>query len=675
MNLGALASSELDYGFSGIHSKFFHRDDSKSKSELCELVKAIEDLDLVSIDVASEKWANNREILVKGICALESRKSTPLDSALESAFKQLTPHAIDDLLKALAVASIKEKNERLADSGLNYLSLDQIDEIFKENSKKTSTVKDFAEFLHKNYPESPDSALKKSFWLEMKRIFSFIINFIPNLINTFLIAFSLYDIGKEPQSAWEASALLDVYYKFVMIPAAIVVVVSFLLPSIGASVYAITLGVLLATATALIVYIKWLRPCPASLPHCQNLTLDAKLGYLTPVIGREEEIQKLVSLFTSLDDNSSRHALLVGSSGVGKTEIVRGLAQRIAQGDVPKQLLGKKIFVINTASLVQGGMWGYADQMNVLMNRIKGYEKEVVFFFDEIHVALKNKSCLSDFLKPLLDRGKIHCIAATTTEEFNKYIKGSSEKPGDPAFARRFEKIDVEDMTDGDTKRVLQALSRDSSRSVHIEDSALDTIIEKTKAFVATQSETALKRHQPAFAVEVLTHAVNTVAASHDPTFQPLDLTEKKSTLDSLRQSLTAHCNNFRSHTNEGRDLIEKIQNLEEEILQLEKQNSENNTLIKDVKTLLALQKQHLQAVGNLAKEALNADEKIQKQRLKHLFFETEYYLPGLQKMIEEIKKQVCSESFRVSVDSLLVEKIIDEMIRKDEQVVKEEKV
>jgi len=599
--------------------------------------------------------------VVEAVEYFQAHPSKELERALKKFFQDSEADKVNGILEAIAYKGLINNNFELHKQCLALVTSEKLNEILRTKSDELDDMHKLVDLLAKTLPKKPGSTLKKSFILKLKRFFAFILNFIPNLINTFLIAFSLNDIGKEPQSAWEASAMLEIYWKFFMIPATIVIVLNFVLPPLGASIYAIATVIVLILLAALIIYVKWLRPCPSNLPHSHNLTEQAKLGYLSPVIGREDEIQRLISIFTDMNDNTVRHALFVGPSGVGKTEIVKGLAQRIALGDVPKSLKNKKVFVVNTAGLVQGGMYGFADQMNFLVNRIKGYEKEVILFFDEIHVALKNNSCLSDFLKPLLDRGRIHCIAATTTEEFNRYIRGSAQYPGDPAFARRFEIIEVNDMSKDDTKRVLQGVVQDSSRGIMVENAVLDYVIERTNEISKSMFEERFKRHQPALAVEVLTQAINQVSASYQAPFLPVDYSEKVSKLASLKQSLTNGSTTLRPYTDEGREVFKEIARLEGEI-------AEENKRIQDKRSKLQLFKKYHEFIkkknielGDEARKVMSA-ERNREFSIKQYFWEYQYLLPQIERVLEELKDEVSDDNFKVAVDTSLIDEIIGKM-------------
>lgn len=606
-----------------------------------------------------ESSFKNIRLLAKGFKKLYHNNA---DSKLKKNFKLFFDRAkleiLDEFLNIVASIGLKEKNLGLHESALSYLSYDRLQEIFTHKEKvfgeTYASIEELASNVSKYFSEPPVSKAKTSLLIEIKRGLSLILNFIPNIINTFLIAFSLYDIGKEPQTAWEASAMLDVYYKFIMIPSAIIVVLSVILPFVGFKLYAIAAGVILICSLALFVYVKWFRPCPNRLPYCVNLTEDVKLGRISTVVGRNDEIDKLVALFSSLDSNNSQHAILVGPSGIGKTEVVKGFAQRIAQPNstIPQKLRNKKIFVINTASLVQGGKWGYADQLTYLLNKVKGYENEVIFFFDEIHAAFKNSknSALSDYLKPILDRGKIHCIAATTTEEYKKYI----EK--DIAFKRRFQRINVGEMKNNTVKEVLQTLVKESSDNVYVEEEAIDAIIKKTNKLKKKEDAS---EQQPAYAVQILTHAMKKVAASTDINAEPPKLVELKAELNSLKSNMSSHSDLFPTSP-KGRILFAKIQKIEKEIKMIEGALSTKKAKIeKFKKTFSELKEKN----DELKKEAFKGLKNRQNNKsLKHFYWQYAYTIPQLQKVLNDLKIEINDEHIKIAVDEKLIEEVLMEI-------------
>jgi len=617
-----------------------------------------------------DAWKLDKKSLVKAFIYLHLNKSKNLENSFKTLFVEIDSEKLDEFLQSLVFQCLKQGKNKIHQYALSLISFDKLESILESKGdgfgEELQTVKDLASTVSKYYKEPQGSKAKKSFLLEIKRSFSFVLNFIPNVINTFMIAFSLYDIGKDPQSAWEASALLDVYYKFIMIPAAIVVVLNCILPPLGLGIYGIAAAIVLVLLVALVIYVKWLRPCPNRLPHCTNLTEDSRLGHLAPVVGREDEIGKLVNLFSNLDNNLSRHAILVGPSGVGKTEIVKGLAQKIAEGkDIPKSLRNKKIFVINTASLVQGGMYGYADQLTYLMNRVKGYENEVIFFFDEIQAALKEKSCLSDFLKPILDRGKIHCIAATTTKEYNKYILK------DLAFARRFEKVNITEMGDDDVKEVLQTLIRDSKDGALVDDTSLDSIITKTNSI----KEKALKENsqseyqQPAFSVQVLTHAIKKVSTTSDSNSTPPELIAKRSKSNALKISMSRNVH-FRPTTPDGKKILAEIQKLDEEIDQDEDALKVKRNEITLFKKLFAELKNKQSNMKKMATVALKKKRKYQVKELKKFYLEYEYIVPQLKKLIDKLKNKINDDHHKINVDDALIDEVLREIQENEKQIV-----
>ena len=158
----------------------------------------------------------------------------------------------------------------------------------------------------------------------------------------------------------------------------------------------------------------------------RDITEDAKNGKIDPVIGRDEEIRSITRV---LSRKTKNNPVLIGEPGVGKTAIVEGLALRIRKGDVPASLKNKKIWELDIASLIAGAKYRgeFEERLKNVLNEIKKSEGEIILFIDEIHMIVgtgaEGAMDTSNILKPMLARGEIHVIGATTLNEYRKYIE------------------------------------------------------------------------------------------------------------------------------------------------------------------------------------------------------------------------------------------------------------
>ena len=219
----------------------------------------------------------------------------------------------------------------------------------------------------------------------------------------------------------------------------------------------------------------------------RNITNEVKKNKIDPVIGRDEEIRNIV---TVLARKTKNNVILLGEPGVGKTAILEGLAQRIVKNDVPSTLKDKEIFELDMGALVAGAKYQgeFEERLKAVLNKIKESNHKIILFIDEIHLIVgagrtQGAMDASNMLKPMLARGDIDCIGATTLKEYQEYI----EK--DRALERRFQPVMVEEPSKEDTLSILRGLKSrfESHHGVHITDNALVAAVNYSVRYITNR--------------------------------------------------------------------------------------------------------------------------------------------------------------------------------------------
>lgn len=225
-------------------------------------------------------------------------------------------------------------------------------------------------------------------------------------------------------------------------------------------------------------------PQQAIEKYTTDFTKLASDGKLDPVIGRDEEIRRTIQV---LSRRTKNNPVLIGNPGVGKTAIVEGLAERIVSGDVPENLLKKKLLSLDMGALMAGAMFRgqFEARFKAILKAVKDADGGIILFIDELHTLVgagKGEGSMDagNLLKPMLARGELHCLGATTLDEYRQYI----EK--DPALARRFQPVYVDEPTVDDTISILRGLKEkyEGHHGVRIADSALVAAVKLSNRYI-----------------------------------------------------------------------------------------------------------------------------------------------------------------------------------------------
>ncbi len=376
----------------------------------------------------------------------------------------------------------------------------------------------------------------------------------------------------------------------------------------------------------------------------QELVGLARRNKLDPVIGRDSEIRNVIRI---LSRKTKNNPVLIGEPGVGKTAIAEGLALRIVAGDVPDSLKDRKVFSLDMGALVAGAKYRgeFEERLKAVLNEIKNSNGQILLFIDELHTIVgagKTDGAMDagNLLKPMLARGELHCIGATTLNEYRQYI----EK--DPALERRFQPVMVDEPTVEDTISILRGLKEryEVFHGVKIHDNALISAAILSNRYITD-------RFLPDKAIDLIDEACATIRTEMDSMPTELDVISRKIVQLEIEEAA----------------LKKESDSISQEHLEeIRKELSELREKFNAMKAKWENEKNDISAVQKLREqiEAVGADiEKAEREYDLNKAAELKYgRLPQLQKQLEELEH---TAEHGVDEDKLLRDKVTEEEIAK----------
>ncbi len=580
--------------------------------------------------------AHRETLAEKVLLAVHATKPLSLQREIEA----LTPQQLKDLLDEIVLDLQPKELDRLA----AMIPLETLEAAvraqYPEHVNALQTAKEMLQEA-KYYLATTECKASPT----LKAHLASILNALISILESFLTAFGIANFFKAPENAMDAEFKSQ---KIMMLLSLFAMLSGILLPLLGPTFGASVIGGVLLSLSALSLIYPFFKPQASRLPMGENWTGQLQQGTLFVVDGRKKTLDEIARALIA-GKQTKTHAMLLGKTGIGKTATARAFVQAVERGDYP-ELLGKQIFYFNTADLFGGTeMFSYANKIFAQISEAMGRHREnFILIFDEIHMACQKteQGALSDQLKTFLDPGVDnfpYVIGITTEEEYYQEIYANNA-----AFARRFQRIVIENTDELETVKILSNAFLKQSPATLLEPNALRTLLRKTKeAFGETLQ-------QPATSLKILSQCINRTTATQ------ASVLEKR--VEEIRDRIQALYAQDAGQLPYGRKKLAPA--LEAKLGELE---AELNAARKSLERLFKNRDRLLEIKRAALKKVVDTENSTADAQQLNAFLLQSHFQARL--LEDKIRREANRLNIKITIDSPLIEAVIAETQESERRV------
>ncbi|MCE5316235.1 MAG: hypothetical protein LLG04_02590 [Parachlamydia sp.] len=582
----------------------------------------------------NKRWSEHLEKVSKellGLPGLAKPDCAPIRAQLKKVLDSLEMKNLELFFDKLAQAEIARPSAKEVDEVMKLIDLKKMEALLKTKNPffkdATDWAKEHAGYLGEKSPDKKPATAEQA-----ARTRNVVSRFFPNLAHVLFRAFNLFDTERPPATLYEYGVLITMYFHFFYIPYLLFKVLSTVIAS-SATVLLTATAIIGLTVGALYTYLRWIKKCPKQVIYCENLSEKHRKGQLHPVVGREEEFRQALSCLNDAGRGSTMHLLLIGETGVGKTEFMNGLAQRLANREVYKF---KNWSLFGAPNAIQSP----GEKMEESFREVRGFASKTVFFCDELGDAKE----LPNFLKPVLTNESIQFVGAMTREQYENL------KRTDKAFEERFKPIFLNATDKKQTIRILNEKMRRCAPDISYSQDSLE------KIFDLSQNQGYC---QPRKAVSHLDELINRVHQFRIDSYATPEFYAAQDALNCLkarglgfdsplRRPLSKECVDYLSDCAKARQRLEGC----------ERQVNQQRQQARRMKDLLGRERKMELAIDDKARQY--AHHKGTVHGLRRFLFDSFFLYPRLGEMVEKIATGV-NQGMPLRIDEVLVRKVIEQ--------------